>query len=101
MRAIMSSTAFLALLSLTACATASSPQEGNSPPVAAGECRPDDAKALEGQVVPAEDRIKVLTGATTIRSTGPDGMLTQDFRVERVTLIVDPQTRKILRASCG
>ncbi|MFP1133288.1 I78 family peptidase inhibitor [Asticcacaulis sp. W401b] len=103
MRVIFPLISVSAMAGLAACASlpASDGAGSISPPPANGECRVDDAKALEGQTLPTEVKIKALTGASTVRVVGPNDMVTQDFRVERVTIIVDPLTRKILRANCG
>lgn len=95
----------LALFSLAACAQTPSDKAASADSASAaaptGECRPDAASALVGQALPSEARTKELTGATIVRVAGPDDALTQDFRVERVTIIVDPQTKKVIRAGCN
>lgn len=68
---------------------------------APGACRAEDAAKLVGQVDPGEEALKALTGASTVRMAGPHQALTMDYRFDRVTVIKDPVTTRILRASCG
>lgn len=68
---------------------------------APGACRAEDAARLAGQVDPGEAALKALTGASTVRMAGPNQPLTMDYRFDRVTVIKDPLSGRILRASCG
>lgn len=64
-------------------------------------CRAEDAARLVGQVNPTEAAIKALTGAETVRQLGPDQPMTMDYRFDRVTVIKDPVSGRVLRATCG
>ena len=98
MHIVIATTSLAAVMALSACASEPSPE---APPAVVGECRPDDAKALEGKAMLPVEEIKSLTGAKVVRTAGPDDMLTQDFSAQRVTVIVDPATMKVVRATCG
>lgn len=68
---------------------------------AVATCRAEDAARLVGQINPSEAAIKAMTGADTVRQAGPNQPLTMDYRFDRVTVIKDPATGRILRATCG
>ncbi len=87
--------AVLAVSLLAACATQI--PAGQTP----GTCRAGDAEKLVGQVNPSEEAILALTGASTLRQLGPDQPMTMDYRFDRVTVIRDPVTGRVLRATCG
>lgn len=69
-------------------------------PSAPRQCRPEAAAKLVGHVAPDDAQVKHRTGASTIRRIAPGDMVTQDFRVERITLSVDP-TGMVVSAICG
>ena len=65
------------------------------------ECVADQAAKLVGQNDMSDAQLKKLTKAHIVRKIGPNGAITMDYRVERVTVVVDPASQKIIRASCG
>lgn len=83
-------------VALTAACTPETPPEATP-----FTCRSGDATRLVGQVNPTEAAIKALTGAGTVRQLGPNQPMTMDYRFDRVTVIKDPATGRILRATCG
>lgn len=77
-------------------AEARSAQKG--PP---GICQPKAAQALAGRKRISDARARRLTGASIVRQLKPGQPATMDYRRERVTLVTDPRTGRILRAMCG
>lgn len=67
----------------------------------AGVCRPEAASALVGMDRLTDTQAMQMTGATRVRQTAPGQGVTMDYRRERVTIVTDPGTGKITRASCG
>lgn len=65
------------------------------------DCVPEEAKRLVGLTALSEARIKEKTKARIVRSVQPNQAVTMDFRSDRVTVVVDPKTQKVIRASCG
>lgn len=86
-----------ALMMLGACVVEVPPEQ----PVAVGTCRSDDAAKLIGQINPSEEIIRAVTGADIVRQLGPNEPMTMDFRLERATIIKDPATGRVLKATCG
>jgi uncharacterized protein YcfL len=64
-------------------------------------CIAERATQLIGQDDMSEAKIKQFTQATMVRKVGPNQGVTMDYRAERVTVTVDPATKKITQASCG
>lgn len=75
-------------------------QETPSQPTAAG-CDTTRAKTLEGKVLPPAARIKETSGATHVRVLKKNQAATMDYRSDRITLLVDDLSGKVLKASCG
>lgn len=69
--------------------------------VSTQECNAEAAQALVGQHVMSEAKLKQMTQATVLRVVGPNDAVTQDYRIERLTVTVDPQTNIITSANCG
>jgi putative hemolysin len=65
------------------------------------KCIADQAKALVGQFNLTEEQIKQKTKAQIVRMVEPGQAVTMDYREERVTVTVDPASKKIIQASCG
>ena len=65
------------------------------------KCIADQAAALVGQSNLTEAQIKEKTKAQMVRMVAPDQPVTMDYREERVTVTVDPATKKVVQASCG
>lgn len=65
------------------------------------KCITDQAAALVGQFNLNEEQIKQKTKAQIVRMVEPGQAVTMDYREERVTVTVDPVSKKIIQASCG
>lgn len=65
------------------------------------KCIADQAAALVGQSNLTEAQIKQKTKAQIVRMVEPGQAVTMDYREERVTVTVDPTSKKIIQASCG
>lgn len=65
------------------------------------KCVAVEAQKLVGQPLMSEEKIKQRTQAALVRVVGPNQPVTQDYRVNRVTVTVDPQSKLITHASCG
>lgn len=64
-------------------------------------CVAERATQLIGQNDMSEAKIKQLTQASIVRKVAPNQGVTMDYRIERVTVTVDPATKKITQATCG
>lgn len=64
-------------------------------------CIAERATQLIGQNDMSEAKIKQLTLASIVRKVAPNQGVTMDYRIERVTVTVDPATKKITQATCG
>ena len=84
----------LALTTLTAC---SSTPSKDVTPAKIGMANPASQYCVEqgGQ------QIKQKTKSEIVRSVGPNQPVTMDYRENRVTVMIDPQSKKILSANCG
>ena len=96
MMILMKKILFLAALSLAVSACTSTPSQ--SPTTL---CIADQATLLIGQNDLSEAKIKSLTKASHVRKVGPNQPVTMDYREDRLTVVVDPTTKKIIQASCG
>ncbi|APR70514.1 I78 family peptidase inhibitor [Acinetobacter haemolyticus] len=65
------------------------------------KCLADEAQKLVGQTGLTEAQIKEKTKSEIVRSIGPNQPVTMDYRENRVTVTVDPKSKKITHASCG
>lgn len=65
------------------------------------QCVADKAKTLIGQAKLTEDQIKAISQAQIVRLVKPGQPVTMDYRVERVTVTVNPINKKIIQATCG
>lgn len=65
------------------------------------ECVADKAKKLIGQSNLSEAQIKSISQAQIVRWVKPGQPVTMDYRVERVTVTVNPTNSKIIQANCG
>ncbi|AYO54441.1 hemolysin [Acinetobacter wuhouensis] len=86
---------------ISACSSLPSSEPTNSTPSKPTECVAAEAAKLVGQNDLSEAKIKQLTKATIVRKLAPNQPMTMDYRIERVTVTVDPATKKITNASCG
>ncbi len=96
---LMSGAAFLLAAGTLAACQAGGGMTGGS--TDAGVCRPEAAAALAGMNRLTDTQAMQMTGATRVRQTAPGQGVTMDYRRERVTIVTDPGTGKITRASCG
>lgn len=90
----------LIVVGLTACANhpTQMPSQQENPMTS---CIADEATKLIGQTGLSEAEIKAKTQAEIVRVVTPLQPVTLDYRVERVTVVIDPQTKVIVQASCG
>lgn len=65
------------------------------------ECVAEEAVKLVGQKLLTEDELKAKTKAGHIRVLMPKQPATMDFRSDRLTLVVEPESTVIQHASCG
>nr|WP_180176999.1 I78 family peptidase inhibitor [Acinetobacter sp. YH12039] len=65
------------------------------------QCVADKAKTLIGQAKLTENQIKAISQAQIVRLVKPGQPVTMDYRVERVTVTVNPINQKIIQATCG
>lgn len=65
------------------------------------QCIGDEAKKLIGQADTDDAQLKQQTKADTIRRVAPNQPMTMDFRSDRLTVVIDSATQKIVQASCG
>lgn len=70
-----------------------------TPPL--GPCKPEAAQGLVGKSKPTDTTAMRLTGSKTVRQIEPGQMVTHDFREDRVTIEVDPNTGLVTGAKCG
>ncbi|OTG83288.1 hemolysin [Acinetobacter sp. ANC 5054] len=64
-------------------------------------CEPELAKILIGQKNLTELQIQQISKASIVRIVKPGQPVTMDYRVERVTVSVNPINKVIMNASCG
>lgn len=64
-------------------------------------CAPDEAQKLIGQTGLTNDQIKKVTKSELIRNIAPGQPVTMDYRENRITITIDPTSKKIINASCG
>jgi hypothetical protein len=88
------------LVPLSACAIAQSDATATS--VAGGECRPQALSQFVGQPSSQElgARILAASGARVIRWVPKGGVVTMDFRADRVTVSLD-EANRVETANCG
>ena len=96
----------LMLLPLAACAAAphhntSSADGDHSNHVTPSLCLPDQAKKLVGKAGLSDAQIQQKTAATVVRRVGPNQAVTMDYSETRITITIDPQSKKITHAACG
>ena len=65
------------------------------------KCLADEAQKLVGQTGLTEAQIKEKTKSEIVRSIGPNQPVTMDYRENRVTVTIDPKSKKITNATCG
>ncbi|TCB50721.1 DUF333 domain-containing protein [Acinetobacter sp. ANC 4779] len=65
------------------------------------ECLAEEAKVLVGQMGLTDGQIKQKTQSEIIRRIAPGQPVTMDYRANRITVTIDPVTKKITQANCG
>ena len=93
------------LLTMVAC-TGGAPASGEQPmaasPSTAARCDAQAAQASVGQAFNQDTlaRVQAATGAQEARMLRPDSMITKEFKVGRVNVVVDANQR-VVRVYCG
>ena len=92
--------ASLLLIPLSACTVAQS--DATAPGPVPGTCRNETLAQFTGQTASQElgARILAASGARVIRWVPKGGVVTMDYREDRVTVQLDG-TNRVERASCG
>lgn len=67
--------------------------------VVSGKCDAEGAARLVGEVAPDDGTILRRTGSTIVRRIAPGDQVTQDYRLERVTVSI--AEGRVVYASCG
>lgn len=100
MKKLYSVLAVLSVATLAACSNQPI-NEQTQVPQTMQNCVPESAAQLVGKTGLTETQIKALTRAEIVRMVTPGQPVTMDYRMNRVTVVVDPKTKIILQASCG
>ncbi|MCO8059150.1 I78 family peptidase inhibitor [Acinetobacter towneri] len=100
MKIIQNLSLILVAVTLTACANNPEQMPSHQPNTMTG-CVAEEATKLVGQTGLSEAAIKAKTNAEIVRMVAPGQPVTLDYRLERVTVVTDPQTKIIVQASCG
>lgn len=66
----------------------------------AGLCNAEAALRLVGKQKPTDEDAARLTGSRTVRQIQSGDVVSQDFRVDRVTIETDPVSGRVVAASC-
>ena len=64
-------------------------------------CVAEEAQKLIGQSGLTDEQIKQRTHSDIVRTVEPGQAMTMDYRSNRITVTIDPQTKKISNANCG
>ncbi len=64
-------------------------------------CVAEEAQKLVGQSGLTDDQIKQKTKSEIVRKVAPGQPMTMDYRTNRVTVTIDPASKKIIQATCG
>lgn len=64
-------------------------------------CVAEEAQKLVGQSGLTDDQIKQKTKSEIVRKVAPGQPMTMDYRTNRVTVTIDPASKKITQATCG
>lgn len=65
------------------------------------DCDPIKAKKLVGKTDLTEKQILSTTNARVYRSAYVGEPVTEEFRPDRVTIVIDPKTKRIVASMCG
>ena len=66
-----------------------------------GRCDAAAATGLVGQLKLTDKTAMERTGASVVRQIAPGQPVTHDYRDNRVTVETDPDSGRVLRATCG
>lgn len=100
MKKLYSVLAVLSVATLAACSNQPINKQTQVPQTMQN-CVPESAAQLVGKTGLTETQIKALTRAEIVRMVTPGQPVTMDYRMNRVTVVVDPKTKIIIQASCG
>ncbi len=64
-------------------------------------CVAEEAQKLVGQSGLTDDQIKQKTKSEIVRKVAPGQPMIMDYRTNRVTVTIDPASKKITQATCG
>ncbi|EYC73468.1 I78 family peptidase inhibitor [Acinetobacter baumannii] len=64
-------------------------------------CVSEEAQKLVGLSGLTDDQIKQKTKSEIVRKVAPGQPMTMDYRSNRVTVTIDPTSKKITQATCG
>lgn len=64
-------------------------------------CVAEEAQKLVGESGLTDDQIKQKTQSEIVRKVAPGQPMTMDYRTNRVTVTIDPASKKITNATCG
>lgn len=65
------------------------------------DCDPVKAKKLVGKTDLTETQVLSMTNARVYRSSYVGEPVTEEFRPDRVTIVIDPKTKRIIAGMCG
>ncbi|WP_333724259.1 MULTISPECIES: hypothetical protein [unclassified Acinetobacter] len=65
------------------------------------DCDPIKVRNLIGKTGLTEKQVLSMTNARIYRSAYPGEALTEDLRPDRVTVVIDPKTKRIVVSACG
>ena len=65
------------------------------------KCLPEQATTLIGKKGLSEQEIQNITKAKIVRQVNPGQAVTMDYRMDRITITLDPVTKVITQASCS
>ncbi|OTG82451.1 DUF333 domain-containing protein [Acinetobacter sp. ANC 4648] len=65
------------------------------------KCLPEEAQKLIGQSGLSDAQIQQKTQSSMIRTVTPNDPVTMDYRENRITVTIDPKSKKIIQATCG
>lgn len=65
------------------------------------DCDPIKVKNLIGETGLTEIQVLSMTNARIYRSAYTGEPVTEELRPDRVTIVIDPQTKRIIASACG
>ena len=100
MKSIQNLSLILTAVALTACAYNPENQPEHQPNRPSA-CVADEAAKLVGKSGLSEAAIKAKTKAGIVRIVEPGQPVTMDYREDRVTVVINTQSKIIMQATCG